>query len=207
MRILIAEDDLVSRRVLEATLVRWGYEVVVAVDGEVAWQVLEREDTPRLAVLDRMMPGADGVELCRRVRALGRAEPTYLILLTGCDSTDDVVTGLEAGADDYVIKPFAHPELRARVRVGERVVALRASLAQRVRELEAALAQVKQLQGMLPICCYCKKIRDDGNYWQQVEHYIASHSGARFSHGICPECFDSVVKQDLKNHFGRDVTE
>jgi DNA-binding response OmpR family regulator len=206
MRILIAEDDLVSRRVLETTLLKWGYEVVVAADGEAAWAVLQGDDSPRLAVLDWMMPGVDGVELCRRVRALGRSEPTYLILLTAREKTDDVVAGLEAGADDYVIKPFDRQELQARVHVGERVAALQASLARRVRDLEDALAQVKQLQGMLPICCYCKKIRDDSNYWQQVEHYISSHSGARFSHGICPECFDSVVKRDLKDHFGKDLT-
>ena len=197
MRILIAEDDAVSRRLLETLLARWGYDVVVAVDGEEAWRHLQREGAPHLAILDWMMPGMGGLEICRKVREVGYPSPAYLILLTARTGSEDVVQGLETGANDYVTKPFSREELRARVQVGVRVVELQASLAERVRELEQAMARLKQLQGLLPICSYCKKIRADQNYWQQVESYISEHSEAVFSHGICPECFEKFVKPEL----------
>jgi len=182
---------------LEAFLVRWGYQVIVTRDGREAWRVLENSDPPKLAILDWMMPGMDGVEICRKVREAPRHSPTYLILLTARGNNEEVVRGLGAGADDYVTKPFNHDELHARVLVGVRVVELQTSLAERVGELERALASVKQLQGLLPICCYCKKIRDDRNYWQQVEGYISAHSEAQFSHGVCPDCHEKVVKPEL----------
>lgn len=198
MKILIAEDDLVSRRVLEATLVKWGYDVVTCSDGAEAWQALQLKDAPKLAILDWMMPGMDGIEVCRKVREEENPEPTYIIILTAKDRGGDIVTGLQAGADDYVTKPFDREELRARVQVGVRIVGLQKSLADRVRELEDALKQVKQLQGFLPICSYCKKIRDDQNYWQQIESYITEHSEALFSHSICPDCYEKFVKPELE---------
>jgi sigma-B regulation protein RsbU (phosphoserine phosphatase) len=197
MRILIAEDDRVSRSVLETMLRKWHHEVLVTCDGQAAWEVLQRDDAPKLAVLDWMMPQLDGPEVCQRVRALARPDPTYLILLTAKQLKEDIVQGLDSGADDYVTKPFDRQELQSRVRVGERVVALQHSLTDRVRELETALAQVKQLNGLLPICCYCKSIRDDHDYWQGVENYIASHSEAHFSHGICPKCWHTVVEREM----------
>ncbi len=197
MRILIAEDDLVSRRMLEATLGRWGHEVLVTEDGDSAWAELQKQDSPRLAILDWMMPGLDGVEICRRVRATTPRNPPYLILLTARGSTADVVVGLQAGADDYVTKPFERDELKARVQAGARIVELQEALAVRVSELEEALSRVKLLQGLLPICAYCKRVRNDDDYWQQVESYVSEHSEARFSHGICPECFDQNVKPQL----------
>jgi DNA-binding response OmpR family regulator len=122
MRVLIAEDDPISRRLLEATLERWGYEVLVTADGAEAWQALQRPYAPPLAILDWMMPGLDGVEVCRKVRAGGSPTPPYLILLTAKGRREDAVAGLEAGADDYVTKPFDRKELRARVRVGARLI-------------------------------------------------------------------------------------
>jgi phosphoserine phosphatase RsbU/P len=198
VRLLIAEDDMVSRRLLETTLVKWGYEVVVADDGSAAWEVMQGAAAPPLAILDWMMPGMDGIEVCRRVRRVPTATPPYLILLTAKGRREDIVMGLRSGANDYVTKPFDREELRARVQVGIRIVELQQSLAERVQALEEALARVKQLQGLLPICSYCKKIRDDQNYWQQVEGYIAEHSEAQFSHGICPECYEKVVKPELE---------
>ena len=198
MRILIAEDDLVSRRMLEATLSRWGYEVVVTSDGEAAWHILRGKEAPRIAILDWMMPGLDGIEVCRHVRSLPRPDAPYLILLTAKGSKSDIVSGLQAGADDYIVKPFDREELRARVQAGVRILSLQASLAARVRELEEAMARVKTLQGLLPICSYCKRVRNDGDYWQQVESYVSDHSDARFSHGICPDCYESVVRPQLE---------
>ncbi|HEY3789801.1 MAG TPA: response regulator [Urbifossiella sp.] len=200
MSVLIADDDAVSARILEATLRHWGHAVTVARDGAAAWDVLRGDNCPQLAILDWMMPGLEGPELCRRARALGRAVPTYMILLTAKGKSDDIVAGLDSGADDYVTKPFDRQELRSRLRVGERVVGLQQAMADRVQELEIALTQVKQLKGLLPICGYCKKVRDDRNYWQRVETYIAAHSDARFSHGICPDCWKDVIEPDLAAH-------
>ncbi|MBI5017507.1 MAG: response regulator [Deltaproteobacteria bacterium] len=188
MRILIAEDDPTSRRVLEAVLARWGHEVVSTADGDEAWARLQEPEAPKLAILDWMMPGKDGVELCRLVRARGDDEPTYVILLTALGTKSDVVQGLDAGADDYLTKPFDKDELRARIRVGERVLELQSALALRVRELEDALGQVKTLRGILPICMYCHKIRTDAQSWERVDQYVSAHTGAEFSHGICEEC-------------------
>ena len=198
MKILIAEDDAISRRILEVTLQKWGYEVTVATDGAQAWELLRKDGTPSLAILDWMMPFVDGAEVCRRVRTSPRTPPPYLILLTTRETPDDVVTGLEAGADDYITKPFDANELRARVQVGIRMVELQQRLASRVRELEDALGRVTQLQGLLPICSYCKKVRDDRNYWRQVESYISEHADVQFSHGICPECYKAIVEPELE---------
>jgi DNA-binding response OmpR family regulator len=204
MEILIAEDDAVSRRLLELCLIRWGYEVVIAKDGIEALQILSREDRPALAILDWMMPGMDGLELCRKVRENQEMQPVHIILLTARNGKADVLLGFEAGADDYISKPFDREELRARVQVGVRLVELQRKLAERVKELTHALEQVKQLQGLLPICSYCKKIRDDNNYWQKVESYIGQHSEAQFSHGICPDCFETVVKPELQKLVPRE---
>jgi phosphoserine phosphatase RsbU/P len=197
VKILIAEDDLVSRRLLEATLIKWGYGVVVTCDGAEAWEALQSADAPPLAIVDWMMPGMDGIELCRKVRHELTPTPPYLILLTAKGRRQDIITGLRSGANDYVTKPFDREELQARVQVGMRIVELQHSLADRVKALEEALARVKQLQGLLPICSYCKKIRDDQNYWQQVENYISEHSEAQFSHSICPDCYEKRVKPEL----------
>jgi DNA-binding response OmpR family regulator len=195
---LIAEDDAVSRHLLEATLTKWGYEVVVTVDGLQALEVLSQPDAPSLAILDWMMPGLDGSQVCARARELAGERLLYMILLTAKGRKEDIVQGLTAGADDYVIKPFDRNELKARINAGERILRLQAELAARVKELELALTNVKLLQGLLPICCYCKKIRDDKNYWQQVDTYVADHSEAQFTHGICPDCRDKIVKPELE---------
>ncbi len=197
MQVLIAEDEAVSSRLLQSFLGRWGYEVIVTSDGAQAWAVLQQPGAPQLAVLDWMMPGMDGIEVCRRAHALERARRTYILMLTTKGHKGDIVSALEAGADDYLTKPFDPEELRARLHVGVRMLQLQTDLSNRVRELEHALTNVKLLQGLLPICCYCKKVRNDQDYWQQVEHYICDHSEAQFSHGICPDCYERVVKPQL----------
>lgn len=188
MKILIAEDDMTSRRLLELILQRWDYEVVATRDGNEAWAELQKPDAPSLAILDWMMPGMDGPQICQRVRQEKTYIPTYLILLTTRDSREDIIQGLQAGANDYVTKPFDHNELQARIQVGRRVLELESALAERVRELQDTLSQLKALQGLVPICMHCHKIRDDRESWQCMEQYIEQHSGARFSHGICPDC-------------------
>ena len=176
MRILIAEDDPVSRRLLEATLVKWKYEAVVTVDGNEAWEVLQREGAPELAILDWAMPGLDGVELCQRLRRAYDSQLPYIILLTARGGPENMVEGLGAGADDFVAKPFDTDELHARIQVGERVLGLQTALADRLDQLEHANSKIKILQGLLPICAACKKIRDDNGYWNQIETYIREHS-------------------------------
>jgi sigma-B regulation protein RsbU (phosphoserine phosphatase) len=194
MKILIAEDESVSRRMLEATVSKWGYEVSLACDGNEAWAQLQQPASPPLLILDWQMPGIDGIDLCRRIREHKGLSSLYVILLTSRDTKKDLIHGLEAGADDYVTKPFDPEELRARLHVGTRVIGLQHALAERVEELEAALFREKQLQGLLPICCYCKKIRDDSNYWHQVEAYMAQHAQVQFSHSVCPECTEKFKK-------------
>jgi DNA-binding response OmpR family regulator len=151
-----------------------------------------------LALIDWLMPKIDGLDLCRRIREQPALAGTYVILLTARDTQADINTGLAAGADDYVSKPFDRDELRLRLRAGLRIVELQTDLAARVRELEEALARVKTLQGILPICSYCKKIRSDANYWQQVEAYLVSQADVRFSHGICPDCYQTKVKPEME---------
>lgn len=136
MRVLIAEDDVTSREVLRRILTKWGYEVVVTTDGEEAWSELERGDPPPLVILDWMMPGLDGVEVCRRVRTEITSSPPYIILLTAREDRKDIVTGLDAGANDYLCKPFDSDELRARVDGGRRLVELNQQLLETQRTLQ-----------------------------------------------------------------------
>jgi DNA-binding response OmpR family regulator len=196
LRILVAEDDPVSEQLLSAFLRKWEHEPVVCRTGPEAWEALQRPDAPRMAILDWMMPELEGPEIVRRLRGreADTPEPTYVILLTALDGAADVVAGFEAGADDYVTKPFNKDELRARVQVGVRMLDLRRHLAERVRELERALAQNRTLRGLLPICSYCKRIRDDRNYWTEVESYLAQVADAEFSHGVCPDCYDRHLR-------------
>ena len=144
MRALIAEDDVTSRTMLQAILARWGYDLVVVADGLAAWEALQRDDAPRLALLDWMMPGMDGLEVCRRVRARETAEPPYLIILTARGDKADIVAGLEAGADDYIAKPYDSGELRARLGVGRRVIELQ-------ERLRFALAEAQRLARTDPL--------------------------------------------------------
>jgi diguanylate cyclase (GGDEF)-like protein len=128
MKILAAEDNLIFQSMLRSMLSKWGYEVLTARDGVEAWEILQSKEAPRLAVLDWMMPGLDGVEVCRRLRE-GPQEPyTYVLLLTGRTDCQDLVEGMEAGADDYLTKPFNTLELRARLRAGRRIVQLQEEL-------------------------------------------------------------------------------
>jgi sigma-B regulation protein RsbU (phosphoserine phosphatase) len=198
MRILVAEDDAVTRKLLESTLGRLGLDVITAADGNAAWNALETlkgKDAPELAVLDWMMPGLEGIQILRRLRTTPGFELLYVILLTSRTDKEDVAYGLAAGANDYIAKPFDPSELEARVRVGERMVKLQRSLAARVAELEVALAHVQRLQGLLPICSYCKKVRNETNYWEQVDSYLTSHSDVQLTHGICPQCMETMMKQ------------
>ena len=171
--------------------------MVEAANGIDALNLLESTSKPMVGLVDWEMPQMEGIEVCRQARALPGLPPIFLILVTVRDSKQDVVAGLLAGANDYITKPFDKTELLARVKVATQMVELQQTLTERVEELKEALHNVKQLSGLLPICSYCKKIRDDQNYWQQVESYVGKHSEAQFSHSICPACYEEFIKPQM----------
>ena len=172
MKVLVADDDLVSRKILDVVLRKLGYEPVLTENGREALAAIMREEIP-LLVTDWNMPDIDGPELCRRLRAPGRKVYTYVILLTTHSGKSKYLEGLQAGADDFMTKPVDEDELAARLKVGERIVALQ--------------KEMRQMEGLLSICMHCKKIRE-GEKWVPVERYVASRTATQFSHGLCPDC-------------------
>jgi DNA-binding response OmpR family regulator len=184
MRILAVEDDPVSRRILTATLERLGHAVTVAQDGQEAWAALATAPA-EVVITDWMMPRMDGIELSRRIRARDGERYTYIIMLTALRGRTSYLDGMAAGADDFLTKPFDKDELQARLRVAERLLGLQ--------------REVKQLEGLLPICTYCKRIRDEADAWSQVEEYVGRRTEAQFSHGICPECYERRLKPQLES--------
>lgn len=195
MRILIAEDDITSRSILVSVLKKAGHEVVETANGLEAWEALQKPNAPRLAILDWMMPGLDGIDVVQRIRAIASDQPPYILMLTSKTDKAAMIAGLDAGANDYLAKPFDVGELRARIEVGRRMVELQATLAEKIDELQRALSEIKTLRGIVPICASCKKIRDDAGFWQQVDVYVRDHSEAEFSHGICPECMKRLYPE------------
>jgi DNA-binding response OmpR family regulator len=184
VKILAVEDDAVARAVLRQALRRLGHDVIEATHGANAWEVLQNAPV-RVVVSDWMMPEVDGLELCRRIRRRSGAEYIYFILLTGRDATsDNQKEAADAGVDDFLTKPLDFGELWMRLRVAERILQY--------------TTQVRQLEQMLPICSYCKKIRDDQNYWQQIEGYISERTGSDFSHSVCPDCYQRVLIPELE---------
>jgi sigma-B regulation protein RsbU (phosphoserine phosphatase) len=180
MKILIAEDDPVSVKILQVTLEHYGHQVVVAACGEEAWETFDREPV-RAVVSDWMMPGIDGLELCNRIRNRQKTDYTYFILLTAINtSRDNLRQAMDAGVDDFLKKPLDREAVLMRLRVAERILDF--------------TSQIRALKELLPICMYCKRIRDDQDYWQQVESYFHTATGSNFSHGICPDCFSNQMK-------------
>lgn len=180
MRILIAEDDEHSRRLLDLVLGKWGHEVSSAGDGAKAFEIFESRDVD-VVITDWMMPNVNGLELCMKIRADKRKlkHYVYIILLTSQSGRENLLKGMDAGADDYIIKPLDRVELKIRLNVAERIINIQ--------------KQVVRLEGLLPICSYCKKIRQEKNLWEEVEKYIHEHSLAQFSHSICPGCYKTHV--------------
>jgi len=173
MKILVADDDDFSRTLLVRALEGLKHEVTAAPDGRAAWKALRRQYFPVL-ITDWLMPHFSGPELCRLIRKVARDNYTYIILLTVLEGKENYLQGMGAGADDFLTKPFDEDQLAARLHVAERILGLR--------------QHVRRLEGLLPICAYCKKIRDEQQQWQEVERYVAARSETTFSHSICPEC-------------------
>ncbi|HWZ94064.1 MAG TPA: response regulator [Opitutaceae bacterium] len=184
MNILAVEDDILARKIICRSLRRLNHEVIEAADGEEAWTRLQAGGV-RVVVCDWMMPRLDGLDLCRRIRARTGAEYVYFILLTGNTASDENQrAAAEAGVDDFLTKPLDPQEIWMRLRVAERILRY--------------ATQVSQLETFLPICSYCKKIRDDKNYWQQIESYINKRTGTDFSHSVCPDCYQRVIVPELE---------
>ncbi|MCD4776767.1 MAG: response regulator transcription factor [Candidatus Aegiribacteria sp.] len=190
MRILVVEDDLSTRKTLFGLLQKCGHDTNAVASGEEAWELIRQPDAPRLILLDWLMPGLDGIHLCKKVRSIDKEDPYYIIMLTVKDNKKDIVEGLNTGADDYITKPFYPEELRARINAGQRIIEMQNRLRNRAIDLQDSLDHIKILQGILPICSFCKKVRDDKNYWQQVDDYIETHTEAQITHSICPECME-----------------
>ena len=188
VRVLVAEDDAKTQRALIFLLQRHGYTATVANDGQAALDILTQPDPPTIVLLDWEMPKLNGLDVCRLLRAMPLQRYIYVIMVTARDSAEDLLAAFAAGADDFLGKPADTAQLLARMRSGERVLALEGRLEERIAELQASLELVSQLERLLPICMYCKKVREDGDYWQEIVAYIHEHTGTDFSHGICPDC-------------------
>ncbi|MEA2029972.1 MAG: response regulator transcription factor [candidate division Zixibacteria bacterium] len=200
MKILIAEDDAFSRKVLEAILKKADHEVVSCNDGETAIEAYKQDSSFEIAILDWMMPGKDGLEVCEAIKSNKDNPLTYVIMLTAKSSAKELAQALDSGADDFVSKPFNAIELNARINAGIRTIRLQKALMDNINELQDTLDHVDQLQGILPICAWCKKVRDDSGYWGSVEEYISKHSKAELSHSICPDCMAKYFPEiDNKN--------
>lgn len=211
MKVLIADDDSITRKTLEASLSKWGYDVESVENGEQAFEALNKDKHPGVAIIDWMMPGLSGLELCKKIKKTNSDNPPHLIMLTSKDLQEDIIEGLSSGADAYIKKPFFDDELHARIKAAERIVGLQESLKNKINELQESLDHVKQLQGVIPVCMHCHKIRNDEESWDEMEKYIMEHSDATFSHGVCPVCIeehypshkDAILKGD-KNYENTD---
>ena len=196
-RVLIADDDERPRQLLAHYLKSWGFQVTACNDGNEAVRLLEAEHAPTLALIDWKMPGLEGVEICRRIRArAGKHRYTYIILVTG---ESDAAAGLEAGADDFVNKPYNVDELRARLTVGQRVVGLERRLAEHIERLREALDQIGQLPdagATVCICPECKRARTEARQWEPIEKYIHEHTGADAVPETCPDCRERAGRQN-----------
>lgn len=188
MKILIAEDDALSHTLLTRHLEKWDHEVIGTKNGGEALETFQSDEDIQFLLLDWMMPEIDGVEVCRRIKSEHSYRFSYIIMLTAKNQSDDIAQALDLGADEYIVKPFQPVELRARISAGERIVRLHNELQTKLDELTEAYEHVKQLQGIIPICAWCKRIRDDSDFWSNVEDYMSAHSEVKFSHGVCPDC-------------------
>lgn len=192
--ILIVDDVAENVEVLYRLLSGEGYRFAVAQNAEETYRAAERE-VPDLVLLDIMLPDVDGFTVASEL--LRRHGNRYLpiVFITARTEESDKVRGFQAGGVDYITKPFEYREVKARVQTHLKLKSAEEEKSRLIEDLQAALREVKQLQGIIPICARCKKIRDDGGYWQQVEHYISTHSEAEFSHSLCPNCIQELYPE------------
>jgi CheY-like chemotaxis protein len=189
--ILIVDDNPTNLGVLFDYLKELGHRVLVHTNGESAIAAT-RQMSPDIILLDVMMPGIDGFETCRRLKANNATKDIPVIFMTALTDTVDEVKGLEVGAVDYITKPIKTEIVSARINTHLALRNTQKQLEERNLQLQHALDNIKTLEGMIPICANCKQVRDDEGFWQQVEVYIRDHTDAKFSHGICPDCMESL---------------
>ena len=199
MEILAVEDDILSRKILRAIIENIGYNVVTADTGTEALKILGGGYI-KIAVIDWNLPGLSGIEICRKIREMDFKIPPYIIIATSANNTkDNVIEALRAGANDYFEKPYSSEELKATLKIAEKIISLQLDLEDRIRELERALDEIKMLRGILPICMKCGKIRADRESWEKIDEYLSKHTDVKFTHGLCPECLDGNYGDMLQN--------
>jgi phosphoserine phosphatase RsbU/P len=181
LTILIADDDAPARRFLQAALRKLDHECILAADGREAWEAYQHA-APSIVLADWIMPRLSGVELCRRIRADARPRYTYVILVTALTGKGSYLEGMEAGADDFVSKPFDLDEMAARLRVARRIIGLQ--------------SEIRQLQTLVPLCSYCRRIRDDDT-WTTLEDYVAARTDVMLSRSICPDCYHAKIGPEM----------
>jgi CheY-like chemotaxis protein len=185
--VLVVDDNEDNLTLIGKIVESAGYEAVLATSGSQALEFVA-DDQPDLILLDIMMPEMDGYAVCNELKVDAAVREVPVLFLTAKADPDDITRGFAAGAVDFIAKPFHAAELRARVRTHLELKRQRDELSRRTAELEQALSHVKTLRGLLPICAWCKKIRNDQGYWDQLESYLSSRTDATFSHAICPDC-------------------
>jgi phosphoserine phosphatase RsbU/P len=182
LKILIADDDPTARRFLQAALHKLEHECVLAVDGREAWEAY-RATQPSIILADWLMPKLSGIELCRMIRADARPRYAYVIMVTALSGKGSYLEGMQAGADDFVTKPFDLDEMAARLHVARRIIGLQ--------------TEIHQLQGLLPVCSYCRRIRDEQSTWTTLEEYVSARTDVTLSHSICPDCYHSKIVPEI----------
>lgn len=204
--VLVVDDTPDNLRVLNAILTKAGYEPRLLPSGKMALESLKMSQ-PDIILLDICMPEMDGYEVCDEIKKNPELQDIPVIFISALSDIKDKVKAFQNGGVDYITKPFEEAEVLARIDTHIRLYRLQKDLQKKNIELQIALDTVKTLNGLLPICSNCKKIRDDDGYWSQIEYYISQHSDAEFSHSICPECAIKLYPDlDLSEAFGMKKT-
>ena len=192
-RVLCVDDDPATQVVLSGIIEDAGWQPELALNATVARQTIEANPDIQVVLLDWMLPDGSGVDLCRELKAVAGSS-LYVILVTVRGAPEDVETGLDAGADDYLVKPVSPVEVRARIRSGFRAADAQRQLAERLAQLESALKRVSNLESLLPLCMYCRRI-NSSETWQSVEDYLWEQVDVKVSHGCCPDCLSKLTRQ------------